>query len=106
MACRQTLLSEEQQEQQEFFPVRKDAFMTYLSMEVSVNRVPIKLSENQRSEIASMTDAMYWTEASLTSDFIYMLAQEVGGVWIGEKSASDAANILQNRIQLYLNELE
>ncbi len=100
------LLSKEQQEQQEFFPVRKDAFMTYLSMEVSVNRVPIKLSENQRSEIASMTDAMYWTEASLTSDFIYMLAQEVGGVWIGEKSASDAANILQNRIQLYLNELE
>ena len=79
--------------------------MTYLSMEVSVNRVPIKLSENQRSEIASMTDAMYWTEASLTSDFIYMLAQEVGGVWIGEKSASDAANILQNRIQLYLNSL-
>ena len=39
--------------------------MTYLSMEVSVNRVPIKLSENQRSEIASMTDAMYSLEEGM-----------------------------------------
>lgn len=98
------LLSEEYQSSVlTTFPVRQDAFESHMALE-ETHLAQIDLSDEEREFIRYMVDNAYWFDAWESKDFDKIIAEETDAVWAGDKTAEDAARIIQNRIELFLKE--
>lgn len=102
------------------FPVRQDVFDAYIddqfenwediSRDYTMNTVslekwtePPKVSEEDKELLIYMVQNAYWDD---TFDEIWrILTEETGSFWAGDKTAAEAAGIIQNRVQLYLDEV-
>ena len=98
------LLSKEYQDDLESFPVRQDSFDRYIMLE-NFTYYTIQLSEEARMNLRTLVDNAYWS-ATVTDSYevIPLIAEECDAVWAGDKSAAEAAGVIQNRISLYLSE--
>lgn len=98
------LLSKEYQDGLESFPVRQDSFDRYIMLE-NFTYYTIQLSEEVRMNLRTLVDNAYWS-ATVTDSYevIPLIAEECDAVWAGDKSAAEAARVIQNRISLYLSE--
>lgn len=106
------LLSEEEQKSYAYegngFPVRKNVMEYYMDQPVSKyvkNGEPVYscLTEENRSRFEKILESLtapQYTVASLKS----ILTEELEPFFAGDKTSSEAAEIIQNRAQLYLDE--
>lgn len=115
------LLSEEYQSiHTKNFPVRVDAFEALLDKKVEFNEndvfhsmvlnIQVKASELPEFEEADkeflrfMADHAYWEESVSVQEVSSILCEELAPFFLGDKSAEETAEIIQNRISLYLKE--
>lgn len=98
------LLSEEYQRTRNTFPVRQDAFNTYLESDTIYGFIQTDITDEDRELIRFMIDHAYWTQKSRAGGISYIIYEETAGVWKGEKTAEKAAEIIQNRVSLFLEE--
>ena len=102
------------------FPVRQDVFDAYIdyqfenwegiSRDYTMNNVslekwtePPKVSEEDKEFLIYMVQNAYWDD---TFDEIWLIiTEETGSFWAGDKTAEETAGIIQNRVQLYLDEV-
>ncbi|HIW81262.1 MAG TPA: extracellular solute-binding protein [Candidatus Acetatifactor stercoripullorum] len=97
------LLSKEYQDRVMSFPVREDSFERQLALE-QYRHSDMAFSEEDREFLRFMVDNGYWLKASRALEISVMISEEMAPVWEGEKTVEEAAQILQNRVMLYLNE--
>ena len=64
----------------------------------------IDLTDEEREFIRFMVDNAYWPGASSISDVMYIVFEEAGAVWVGDKTAEEAADIIQSRVSVYISE--
>lgn len=103
------------------FSVRQDVFEAYIDNQFEnwenisksnrTNKIsleqwtePPKVSGEDKEFLISMVENAYWDN---TFNEIYwdIIAEEAGSFWAGDKTAEEAAGIIQNRVQLYLDEM-
>lgn len=117
------LLSEEYQSTVTSFPVREDIFNESIARQAAdwnrraehdpgqdMNNVSLlrweeypEVTRADEDYIKYLAENAYW-DTSL-NDILSILYEETGAFWTGDKSAEEAASIIQNRVALYLDEL-
>lgn len=117
------LLSEEYQSSVTSFPVREDIFHKSIARQAAdwnrraehdpgrdMNHVSLlrwdeypEVTGEDEDYIKYLAENAYW-DTSL-NDVLSILYEETGAFWTGDKSAEEAASIIQNRVSLYLDEL-
>ena len=50
-----------------------------------------------------MAENAYWDDTY--TSILAIIYEETGSFWAGDKTAEDTAEIIQNRVQLYLDEM-
>lgn len=123
------LLSRENQNQiPSSIPIHKESFETWLSPEEIVSRaernkksqpgnyIYMNLFSFEKSEkLPEMTDTdkeflrnmvanLYWNDTVNGKDISNIIFEEAGAFFAGDKTAKEAAEIIQNRVALLLNE--
>lgn len=99
------LLSKNYQDRKISFPVRQDSFEEYMSQTEMYNgTVQIDLSEEEREEIRSIIENAYWISAEQSYTILPIIYEEAEAAFAGDKTPEEAAEIIQNRVQLYLQE--
>lgn len=100
------LLSEEYQDTQDTgFPVRQDSFDRHMAQtEMYGGRMEIVLTEEDRESIRDIVENAYWTEAFSTVELIMIIQEEAQSVWTGDKMPEEAAEVIQSRLEIYVNE--
>jgi len=123
------LLSRENQNQiPSSIPIHKESFETWLSPEEIVSRaernkksqpgnyIYMNLFSFEKSErLPEMTDTdkeflrnmvanLYWNDTANGKDISNIIFEEAGAFFAGDKTAKEAAEIIQNRVALLLNE--
>ena len=90
------------------FPVRKDSFETYLNRPHMPGTVmkDEKPSEEYREDLRYMAGHLYTDQNINTSSIIDIMHEETESYFQGGKTAEEAAGIIQNRVQLYLDEMK
>lgn len=100
------LLSEEEQKryayEQSGFPVRKDA-LDY-AMEQPFKYAEGSLSEEDRAAFEEMLNTLTAPQYTISA-LRAIIWEELEPFFAGDKSAEEAVSILQNRVQLYLDEM-
>ncbi|MCI8529779.1 MAG: carbohydrate ABC transporter substrate-binding protein, partial [Lachnospiraceae bacterium] len=95
------LLSEDHQKEiSSNIPVRSDSFENFLNTEKN----GVCLSENEKELFRYLVEHAHWKANSLTDKILSIIHEEVAPVWAGDRTAEQAANIIQNRVSVYLNE--
>lgn len=85
------------------FPVRQDAFDRHLALTEMYNgNVKIDLSDEEKEFIRYMADHAY--PVSSISNIYPIISEETEAVWAGDKTAAEAAEIIQGRVTIFLNE--
>lgn len=98
-------LSEPYQNTQSSFPVRQDSFEKYLTRKEFYNGwVTVSLTEEEKDLLRNMAAHIHWTSPYTGYNVLPFVSEEVSAVWAGDKSAEDAAAIIQNRVSLFLSE--
>lgn len=99
------LLSEEMQSQEWIsysnFPVRKENFQEY------IREVPEDGETATKQDIDLLTEMVndsYLSKTGIDDDIRWIVYEESGAFFAGDKSAAEAAEVIQNRAQLYLEE--
>jgi len=98
------LLSREQQTALDTLPVRQDAFDSFLDREKSLYGKDEHLSGEAKALLKEIVAHAHWTSASNTTDILYIISEEASAVWAGDKTAQQAAEVIQNRVTLFLSE--
>jgi len=83
------------------FPVRRDSLETYMERGTRSTK---DLTEEEKELVRWIADNMYWYEKVHVDAFRAALVEETDAVWAGDKTAEEAARIIQNRMELYLKE--
>lgn len=108
------LLSEEEQNwygnSYRGFPVRTDSFQAYLDKPYSQSYTfqNDNVSEEEKEQLRYMTENMYMSQDinsvsnNTINDIIY---EEIAACCAKDKTAKEAAEIIQNRVQLFFNEM-
>lgn len=105
------LLSQEEQdwygESFRGFPVRQDAFETYLDRPFSqtFQYVNGDTSEEQKEQLRYMAANMHVSQIVNNTTVNTIISEELQAFIAGDKTAAETAAIIQNRIQLYLDEV-
>lgn len=99
------LLSEEEQKRYAYerngFPVRKDALV--YAMEQPLKYTEGYLTEENRASFEEILETL--TPPECTSSALYsFIWEELEPFFAGDKTAAEAAAVIQNRVQLYLDE--
>ncbi len=96
------LLSEEfQKEVKGNIPVRQDAFYAFYDKDYYGKTI---LSEEGKERFCYLVEHAHWTTISYTDKILNIVGEEVAPVWAGDRTAKQAADIIQNRVSVYLNE--
>ena len=99
------LLSENYQGRKTGFPVRQDSFEKYLEQTQMFNGVvQIELTEKDKEVLQSIIDHAYWMQAQAPYEVFHIIYEEAGAVFAGDKTSEEAAEIIQRRVQLYIQE--
>lgn len=99
------LLSEKYQDRKTGFPVRQDSFEKYLEQTEMFNGiVQIKLTEEDKEILQTIIEHAYWMQAKTPYDISHIIYEEAGAVFAGDKTSEEAAEIIQRRVQLYIQE--
>lgn len=99
------LLSKEYQFMSTSFPVRQDAFDHHIELKEMYNGYKkIDLSEEEKDYIRNLVAHAYWAGASSVNDVFVIISEETRPVWSGEKTAAEAADIIQKRVSIFMNE--
>lgn len=99
------LLSEKYQDRKNGFPVRQDSFEKYLEQTEMFNGiVQIKLTEEDKEILQTIIEHAYWMQAKTPYDISHIIYEEAGAVFAGDKTSEEAAEIIQRRVQLYIQE--
>ena len=99
------LLSENYQGRKTGFPVRQDSFEKYLEQTQMFNGVvQIELTEKDKEVLQSIIDHAYWMQAHAPYEVFHIIYEEAGAVFAGDKTSEEAAEIIQRRVQLYIQE--
>lgn len=99
------LLSKNYQDRKISFPVRQDSFEEYMSQTEMYNgTLQIDLSEEEREEIRAIIENAYWVSAEQSYTILPIIYEEAEAAFAGDKTPEEAAEIIQNRVQLYLQE--
>jgi len=117
------LLSEDYQSTVQGFPVRQDSFEARIAEQVeeweglakhyipgsTVNPISLeswqeypKMDEKDVELLMYLVENAYWDNTF--SDIWLIISEEAGSFWSGDKTAEAVADIIQNRVQLYLEE--
>ena len=64
----------------------------------------ITLTEEERRIGRSIIENSYWPEAFGTRELLGIITEEAQSVWAGDKTAEEAAEIIQSRVSLYVKE--
>lgn len=105
------LLSEEQQSWYgtsfQGFPARKDAFESYLNKPYSQSLVfkDENPTEEYREYLRYMVQHMRGMQTIYTKELSNIMYEETESYFQGGKTAKEAASVIQNRIQLFLDEM-
>ncbi len=105
------LLSSKQQdwygESSRGFPIRKDCFDAYLDKPYSQTRQFVGDNPNPkcREEIQHMVEHMHLGQTGYNYTIMRIIYTELQSFITGAKTAKEAADIMQNRIELYLREM-
>lgn len=88
------------------FPVRKDAFEEFLSKPYSrtMKFQDDKITEEEKDELRYMTEHLKADKSMRGSPVYDIVFEEVGAFFAGDKTARETADVIQNRVQLYLDE--
>ncbi len=111
----QYLLSDTAQKKADFFPVTKDAFEEairekrgenyyYISPYTGMKESNLDPTEEDIQQIYNILDNMYYFDAT-PSAISNIITEEVKGVFEGSVPAEKAAENIQNRVALFLNEM-
>ena len=96
------MLSEDfQKEVKGNIPARKDAFDNFYDKDYYGNQI---LSEEGKTLFYYLVEHAHWTAISYTDEILIIIHEEVAPVWAGDRTAEQAADIIQNRVSIYLNE--
>lgn len=99
------LLSENYQNRNTGLPVRKDSFEKYLEQTEMFNGViKIDLSKEERENLRTVVDNAYWMKANTSYEISPIIYGEAAAVFAGDKTPKEAAQIIQKRVWIYLNE--
>ena len=99
------LLSKKYQDRKTGFPVRQDSFEKYLEQTEMFNGiVQIKLTEEDKEILRTIIEHAYWMQAKTSYDISHIIYEEAGAVFAGDKTSEEAAEIIQRRVQLYIQE--
>ncbi len=105
------------------FPVRQDSFDAYITRQFNewerrsenspgrdMNSVTKevwqeypKVSAADKELLLYMAENAYWDDTY--TSILAIIYEETGSFWAGDKTAEDTAEIIQNRVQLYLDEM-
>lgn len=97
------LLSERYQGTQQCFPVRQETFDSYIAKK-RFGTFDLKLSDEERELVKYIVRNSYWAESLNVNDISVIISEETEPFWAGDKSAIEAAKIIQSRIALFLSE--
>lgn len=106
------LLSEEEQSwygrSGQGFPVRKESFEEYLRKPYAADNTvyyPVlpEPSEEDRENIRFMAEHSYLGQTSMSKAYT-IVSEEAEAFFAGEKNARETAEVIQNRVQLFLDE--
>ena len=88
------------------FPVRKDAFLSYLERPYGVGEIYEKTTteEQYRQELKYMSDYFYINDTDEDLIILDVLSDETQAFFAGDKSAQEVAQIIQSRVQNYMDE--
>ncbi len=99
------LLSEAYQDSQNSFPVRRDSFDKYLTRtEFNRGRDIVNLTEEDREALRELVAGLHWSGNAIGRDMLPLITEEIEAVWAGDKTPKAAADIMQNRVSLFLSE--
>ena len=66
--------------------------------------VQIKLTEEDKEILQTIIEHAYWMQAKTPYDISRIIYEEAGAVFAGDKTSEEAAEIIQRRVQLYIQE--
>ncbi len=101
------ILTEDNQNREDLggLPVRQDSFDRHVELEeMHYGLVNIDLTDEEKNHLRFMVDNAYWFNASNINELRDIILEEAGSIWTGDKTAKEAAQIIQSRIQLFINE--
>jgi hypothetical protein len=101
------ILSAEYQDFAGYLPVRIDTFEKFMSAEQIHRYRDNTITEESVELLRYLIDNSYWFTNFYTSesrDIRNIVAEEAASVWAGDKTPAQAAEIIQNRVSLVLQE--
>ena len=97
----EVLLSKDFQEKIEIIPARQDVFEIFIDKEFYNKTV---LSEEGKELLRYLVEHAHWEAGAYTDKIIDIIHEEVAPVWAGDRTAEQAADIIQNRVSVYMSE--
>ncbi len=97
----EVLLSKDFQEKIEIIPARQDVFEIFIDKEYYNKTV---LSEEGKELLRYLVEHAHWEAGAYTDKIIDIIHEEVAPVWAGDRTAEQAADIIQNRVSVYMSE--